>query len=537
MTNHYDYIVLGAGSAGCVLANRLSARSDCRVLVLEAGGADRNFWLKVPIGVGKVFSDDRFSWNLSTQPEPGLNGRSIVWHHGRVMGGSSSINGMLVVRGEPKRYDEWSACGSSGWSHAEILPYLKRLEDCQFGDPQFRGRGGPVPVHRLDTDDPVSRAFVDACLSAGLPYNEDYNDGTCEGVARNQLNTRSARRFGMASAYLRPALKRKNLTLQCHALVRRITLRDKRACGVEYEVDGVQRVAVAANEVIVACGALHSPQVLEHSGIGDAKRLQSLGITPVHHLPGVGENLLDHLHARLQFECNQSVTANDLFNRRLFAIREFARYALWGKGLFRTPTLKVTGFVRSPHAANFPDVRIQLGLSSGVTRDPRQGLDPFSGFNLGCYDLYPTSRGSVHIVSSDPHESPHMQANYLTTQRDVAVNLWALKFNRGISQQPAMRSVIVRETRPGPDVRSDEELLHFMRDTAQTSWHPVGSCKMGDDKMAVVDANLRVHGIDGLRVADASVMPFHVASNTNIPSIAVGEKAADLILGNRALAM
>ncbi|MBT6274851.1 MAG: hypothetical protein HOI95_12020 [Chromatiales bacterium] len=533
MTETFDYIVLGAGSAGCVLANRLSERREHRVLILEAGGMDHHIWLKIPIGVGKVMSDDRYSWNLKTAPEAGLNGRSVLWNHGRVIGGSSSINGMFFVRGEPAQYDAWSQQGSPGWSHKELLPYLKKLERCDFGDPATRGKDGPMPVHKMVTDDPVSGAFIDACQEAGLPFNDDYNDGVCEGVARNQFNTRNGRRWSTATAYLKPALKRSNLKLETNALVNRVVIENGRAVGVEYQVDGRTITARADSEVIVSCGALHSPLVLEHSGIGNRARLEAAGITAIHHLPGVGENLRDHTHVRLQFETTVATTANDLFTNRWFAIKQAVRYALFREGLFRTPTLKVTGFVRSPHATTFPDVRIQLALASGLSRDPRDGLDPFPGFNLGSYDIYPTSTGSVHIVSSDPRAAPQMNANYFAQERDLAVNLWAMKFNRALVEQPSLKAITVRETSPGPEVVTDDELTEFMRNTAQTSWHPVGSCKMGDGPMAVVDAQLRVHGISGLRVADASVMPIHVSSNTNIPSITVGEKAADLVLGNR----
>ena len=532
-TRTYDYIVVGAGSAGCALASQLSERPDLRILLIEAGGRDRHHWVRIPLGIGKILADERFVWKYETEDEPHLDGRKLYWPHGRLLGGSSSVNGMLFVRGEPGRYDEWSDAGCPGWGYADLLPFFKKIEDYRLGDPAYRGTGGPVAVTRIDLDDPVSRAFERACREAGLPANLDYNAARTEGVAPVQLNTRRGLRCSSARAYLHPVLGRRNLDVRCNAVVHRLITSGNRVSGVLMAADSkeTEKTEVSARgEIILCAGALHSPQLLELSGIGNADVLRRCGIEVVKHLPGVGENLRDHLQPRITYECDAPVTANDILRSRRHAVKAMARYALTRRGLFATSSFKVHAFARHHAQATYADVRVQCALVSGPSRYVGDGVDPFSGFHIGAYYINPESRGQVHIRSPDPQEPPAMRANYLDHPDDRVASTNAMQIVRRIARQPSMQSVIVREVRPGSEVSTDDEILEFVRSTGQTCWHPVGTCRMGPGADAVVDAELRVHGMAGLRVADASVMPFHVSSNTNVPAMVIGEKAADLIL-------
>jgi choline dehydrogenase len=529
----FDYIVVGAGSAGCVLANRLTENSSSTVLVVEAGGSDRHLWVRVPLGVGKLLGNPEVLWQAETEPERGLLWNRISWPTGRLLGGSSSVNGMLAIRGNPAKYDEWQAAGCPGWGYEQVLPYFKRLEDCRFGDPQFRGRGGPVSITEPD-DDMLGVAFLRGCKTAGFPTASDYNGAVPEGAGPFQMSTRNGLRCSTAVAYLRPALGRPNLKVLTNAIVDRVNFVESRAVGVQYRIDGETRTAQARREVLLSAGAIRSPQLLELSGIGRSDVLQKQGIPVLRHLPGVGENLQDHLMVRVCYECKEPVTVYDLLHSRLRMARELFKYAVTRKGIFATSSFPAIAFLRSNPAAPLPNIRIQLGLTSGARRlstSDDSGLDPHSGFHLGGYPIYPQSRGSLHIRSPNVTDSPKIVASYLTREDDCIITVETLKILRRIAEQPSLARHIVREVRPGAEITGDEALLQYARQNGDTCWHPCGTCRMGRGEHAVVDPQLRVHGVEGLRVIDTSVFPFLVASNTNIPTIMLGERAADLIRG------
>ncbi len=531
----FDYVIVGAGSSGCVMAERLSANGKHQVLLLEAGGRDTSFNIKVPLYVAHVLNDESLIWPYMTEPQTHLNGQPQRWTRGRVIGGCSSINGNLFVRGDPKEYDNWRALGCEGWGYDEMLPIFKRLEDFPEGAPSVRGSGGPIHCTPLTKFDPLSDAFLDACGEAGYRKLDDYNDGSYEGAFYLQYSTRNGWRNSTPVGYLNPALKRPNLTVLPNAIVTRVLLEGKRATGIAYRLGDNQFQVTARREVILSAGPLASPKLLELSGIGNSDVLQKHGIGVAHHLSGVGENLRDHPNTRITYECSQPITINDVLRSPWAKLKEGLRFVFKREGLLTICSATAQMNHRSSDKVEQPDLVLRLLPLSGkdrYARTPDKGLDPHPGFTLGVTVLQPYSRGTCHIQSNDPLQQAAMDPKYLSHEADAQLFLDGIRVARTVAQQPAFKPLIVRETRPGPEVNDDAGLLDYMRGTIQTSWHMVGTCKMGVDAAAVVDPQLRVKGIANLRVIDSSICPTIPSSNTNIPSIAIGEKGADMVLAD-----
>lgn len=530
----FDFVIVGAGTTGCVLAARLSENVQSRVLLLEAGGHDRHHWLKVPLGIGKIRGDERFHWKFFTEPEESMNGQRVYWPRGRVLGGSGSVNGMIYNRGQPADYDLWRDEGNVGWGFSDLLPYFKKLETFPGGDPAWRGAEGPVFVTDLATDpDPLSDAFVAASESAGYPRMRDYNAGANDvGTGYLQLNIRRGLRCSTSVAYLRDAMARDNLRVEVEAIASRVVFSGKQAVGVEFVKGGRTVRAAARRCVILSAGTVQSPQLLELSGIGDAGRLQELGVPVVHHLPGVGENLQDHIQVRVVYECNRPLTLNAVLGHPLRLSRMGLKFLLQRKGLMTTASAKTFTNVKALPESRRADVKIQQYMISGDSRHPGGAdlvLDEFWGFSIGHNQMRPESRGSIHARSRDARDPPLIRANYLSHETDSRAHVAAFKISRKIASQQPLARLIVRERRPGSSLQSDDELLAYCAETGHTSYHPVGTCKMGRDPLAVVDARLRVHGVEGVRVMDASIMPTLTSCNTNVPANVIGEKGADLL--------
>jgi choline dehydrogenase len=524
----FDYVIVGAGSAGCVLANRLSADGKNSVLLLEAGPKDTNLWIHVPLGYGKLFKEKTVNWMYQTEPEPELGGRQVFQPRGKVLGGSSSINGLLYVRGQHEDYDRWRQRGNSGWGYDDVLPYFKKAENQQRGADDFHGVGGPLPVSDLGHPDPLSAAFIDAAAETGLPVNPDFNGASQEGAGFFQTTTRGGRRASTAVAYLRPAKSRSNLQVETAALAQRILFEGRRARAVEYRQGGVLRTASARKEILVSGGAYNSPQLLQLSGVGPAELLKQHGIDVVLDAPGVGNDLQDHLQVRLVTRCAQRVTLNDILNHPVRRIMAGARYAA-----FRTGPLTIAAgtsgafFKTNPRLAS-PDVQIHFLPFS--TDKMGEKLHSFSGFSASVCQLRPESRGSLRIRSADPTAPPEIRINYLATETDRTAFVEGIKILRKILAAPALKPFVAEEVEPGPKISSDEEILNFCRQRGSTVYHPTSTCRMGNDPLAVVDQRLRVRGIEGLRVVDASIMPDLMSGNTNAPTIMIAEKASDMIL-------
>lgn len=529
-TESFDYIIVGAGSAGCVLAHRLTASGRHRVLLIEAGGEDRNIWIHIPLGYGKLFANPKVNWLYSSEPEPELNNRRIIQPRGKVLGGSSSINGLLYIRGQPEDFDHWRQLGNTGWSFADVLPYFRRAEDQQRGEDAWHGVGGPLAVSDVCEPHPLCEAFVAAVEQAGLPRNDDFNGPTQEGAGYYQLTTRNGRRWSTAVGYLRPARRRHNLAVRANALTQRILFDGRRAVGVEYHQGDVTRIARAKVEVIIAGGAFNSPQLLQLSGIGPAALLQSFGIEVIADMPGVGADLQDHLQVRMQYRCTEPITMNDIMNSRRRRLAAGLRYVLRRKGLLTIGAGYAGGFFRTDGSAATPDVQVHVIIFSADTVGA--ALHPFPGFIASVCLLRPESRGHVRIRSADPREPPAIQPRYLSAPNDRDVMTRGMKLLRRIMSQPAIRRYIAGEHAPGAQCTSDADLLAFARETGTTVFHPTSTCRMGSDVTAVVDERLRVRGIERLRVVDGSVMPTVVSGNTNAAVIMIAEKGADMILAD-----
>ena len=529
-TGSFDYVIVGAGSAGCVLANRLSRDPSLRVLLLEAGGQDSNLWIKIPAGVPRVVNDPKLTWGYVSEPEPGLNDRQIGWPRGRTLGGTSSINGHVYMRGTPQDYDGWRDQGNPGWGWNDVLPYFKRSERHFRGESELHGGSGELSVSPLHEPHPASAAFVQAARNAGIPANDDFNGITQEGVGYLQFMIRDGVRASTSAAFLRPALGRPNLKLEINALAERILFEGARATGIQYSVGGQTRSA-RAGELIVCGGAINSPQLLLLSGVGPADALQRLGIQVRQNLPGVGQNLHDHVYAHCLARVEPSFSLNRMISSNLRMIPDVLRYLATRRGLLTSAAAQVGLFVRTRPDFSTPDLQVQMRPFSMIGKAGMYVADTAPAITASCGLLRPQSRGALSLSSADPRERPRMVANYLTDERDLPTLLAGLRLIRGIFHTPPFADHFRGEELPGDQRVSEADLVAYLRANAQSMYHPVGTCKMGSDQdpAAVVDARLRVRGIAGLRVVDASVMPTIPSGNTNAPTIMIGEKASDLI--------
>ncbi len=525
-----DYVVVGAGSAGCVVAARLSEDPAARVVLLEAGGPDRNPWIHIPIGYGKTIIDKSVNWAYEAEPDPGVNGRRIYTPRGKVLGGSSSINGLLYVRGQAEDFDHWRQLGNVGWSYDDVLPYFKRSEGRVGVGDALRGRDGPLTVSDLgEADNALNEAYIQAAVDAGIPRNPDYNGRVQEGVSNFQVTARNGRRCSAAVAFLRPARKRGNLRVITHALAERVLFAGKRAIGVNFSERGERKTVRATREVILCGGAINSPQLLMLSGVGPAEHLQATGVEVVYDLAGVGQNLQDHFQTRIVYKCKYPITVNDIMMSKMKMARAGLQYILFRTGPLSISAGTVGIFTRTRPELASPDIQFHfIGFSADR---PAEGLHKFSGFTQNVCQLRPESRGEILLKSPDPFVHPAIHPNYLSTELDRWTMVEGLKIGRRIAAQASMQHFIESEYLPGPDVQTDAEWLEYVRNYGSTLFHPSGTCKMGPDALAVVDDQLRVHGITGLRVADASVMPNVVSGNTNAACIMIGEKCADLVRG------
>ncbi|NOI64702.1 choline dehydrogenase [Vibrio sp. 99-8-1] len=530
----YDYIVVGAGSAGCVLANRLSAENNNKVLLLETGGSDKSIFIQMPTALSIPMNTSKYAWQFETEAEPFLDQRRMHCPRGKVLGGSSSINGMVYVRGHARDFDEWQQEGAQNWDYAHCLPYFKKAEQWAFGASDYRGDSGPLAVNNGNNmKNPLYKAFVDAGSDAGYLQTDDYNAAQQEGFGPMHMTVKNGVRWSTANAYLKPARQRKNLTVITHAQVHKVLFEGKKAVGVRYERKGKMVDLLCGKEVILSAGSIGSPHILQLSGIGNAATLADAGIDLVHELPGVGENLQDHLEFYFQFKCLKPISLNgklDPLNKLWIG----TRWILDKSGLGATNHFESCGFIRSKANLEWPDLQYHF-LPAAMRYD---GKEAFSGhgFQVHIGHNKPKSRGSVRVVSNDARVAPQIQFNYLQHQDDIEGFRACVRLTREIINQPALDEYRGEEIQPGLAVQTDEEIDQFVRSSVESAYHPSCSCKMGEDEMAVVNSETKVHGVEGLRVVDSSIFPTIPNGNLNAPTIMVAERAADLILGNDMLA-
>lgn len=527
--NLFDYIIVGAGSAGCVLANRLSADANNSVLLLETGGSDRSIFIKMPTALSIPMNTSKYAWQFYSEPEPYLDNRRMHCPRGKVLGGSSSINGMVYVRGHPRDFDEWQAQGASGWSHQHCLPYFKKAESWYLGGNTHRGNAGPLKTNNGNQmQNRLYRAFIRAGKEAGYPLTSDYNAGQQEGFGAMDMNIDRGVRCSASRAYLDPVKQRPNLTIVTHARVQRVLLEDKKAIGVTYKTKGKEHTAHSNRELILSAGSIGSPHILQLSGIGDEGDLNKAGIKTHHHLPGVGKNLQDHLEFYFQFRCKQPITINGklgLLSKGLIG----ARWLLFRDGLGATNHFESCGFIRSRPGVEWPDLQYHF-LPAAMRYDGKSALAGH-GFQVHIGHNKPRSRGAVTLKTANPDDAPGIQFNYLQHPDDVEGFRQCVRLTREIIHQPAFDAYRDEEIQPGTQVQTTEQIDAFVRASVESAYHPSCSCKMGEDAMAVVNSQTQVHGIEGLRVVDASIFPTITNGNINAPTIMVAEKAADIILG------
>jgi choline dehydrogenase len=528
----YDYIIVGAGTAGCVLANRLSADPNVSVLLLEAGGKDNYIWTKIPVGYLYCIGNPKVDWGFKTEPEPGLNGRAIDYPRGKVLGGCSSINGMIYMRGQARDYDHWAQLGNPGWGWDDVLPYFLKSEDnLALAPSELHARGGEWRIEKPRLSWEILDAFMEAAQQAGLPKVDDFNTGDNEGVGYFHVNQKRGWRWNTSRGFLKPIRNRRNLRVVTGAHTKRVTLADDRAAGIVFDLNGAEQTADAKGEIILAAGAVASPTILQLSGIGPGEVLREHGLHVMHELAGVGENLQDHLQIRCAYKVEGVETLNERANSLIGKLGIGLEYFLFQRGPMTMAPSQLGAFAKSDPSYDTPNIQYHV---QPLTLDKfGEPLHTFPAFTASVCNLRPESRGTIRIKSADPYDSPAIRPNYLSAERDRQVAAQAVRYTRNIVGQPALAKYKPQEFKPGLELETQEDLVKAAGDISSTIFHPIGTCKMGDDPMAVVDGRLRVHGLRGLRVVDASVMPTITSGNTNSPTLMIAEKAAEMIKADR----